>query len=100
VIVTAGTQAVQAAQQATHRIPIVMTGASDPVGTALVSSLARPGGNVTGLSFSNPELSGKRLELLKEMIGEISPVAVFSTPTVHRLLLRCGRLKMLGACSV
>lgn len=80
VIVTGGTQAVQAAQQATHRIPIVMTGASDPVGTGLVSSLARPGGNVTGLSLFNPELSGKRLELLREMVGEISPVAVLCNP--------------------
>ena len=80
VIVTAGTQAVRAVQQATHRIPIVMTGASDPVGTGLVSSLARPGGNVTGLSLFNPELSGKRLELLREMVGEISPVALLCNP--------------------
>jgi hypothetical protein len=69
VIVAAGTQAVRAVQQATHRIPIVMTGTSDPVGTGLVNSLARPGGNITGLSLLNPELSGKRLQLLKEMVG-------------------------------
>jgi putative tryptophan/tyrosine transport system substrate-binding protein len=80
VIVASGTQAVRAAQQATHRIPIVMTGTSDPVGTGLVISLARPGGNTTGLSLMNPELSGKRLELLKEMVGAIASVAVLCNP--------------------
>jgi putative ABC transport system substrate-binding protein len=80
VIVAGGTQAVQAAQQATQRIPIVMTGSSDPVGTGLVASLARPGGNLTGMSLFNPELSGKRLELLKEIAGEIPLVAVLWNP--------------------
>jgi putative ABC transport system substrate-binding protein len=79
-IVASGTQAVRAAQQATQRIPIVMTGSSDPVRTGLVASLARPGGNVTGLSLFNPELSGKRLELLKEIAGEIPRVAVLWNP--------------------
>jgi putative ABC transport system substrate-binding protein len=80
VIVASGTQAVRAAQQATQHIPIVTTGSSDPVGTGLVASLARPGGNVTGLSLFNPELSGKRLELLREIAGEIPRVALLWNP--------------------
>ncbi len=80
VIVAAGTQAVRAAQQTTQRIPIVTTGSSDPVGTGLVTSLARPGGNITGISLFNPELSGKRLELLREIAGEIPLLAVLWNP--------------------
>lgn len=90
IIVTASTPAVQAAQQATRTIPIVMTLVTDPVETGIVASLARPGGNVTGLSLMHPELSGKRLALLKEVIPKISRVAVFwssSTPT-YPLVLR------------
>src|SRR5262245_9450684 len=68
VIVAGGSLAVRAAQQATRTIPIVMTGTSDPVGTGFVVSLARPGGNITGLSLLSPELSGKRLQLLRELI--------------------------------
>jgi putative tryptophan/tyrosine transport system substrate-binding protein len=75
-IVVAGTQAVQAAKHATTTIPIVMPGSSDPVGTGLVASLARPGGNITGLTTIAPELSGKRLELLKEAVPGLSRVAV------------------------
>jgi len=78
IIVTASTQAAQAGQQATRSIPIVMTVVSDPVESGLVGSLARPGGNVTGLSLMHPELSGKRLELLKEVIPKLSRVAVLS----------------------
>jgi putative tryptophan/tyrosine transport system substrate-binding protein len=78
IIVTASTQAAQAGQQATRSIPIVMTVVSDPVESGLVASLARPGGNVTGLSLMHPELSGKRLELLKEVIPKLSRVAVLS----------------------
>jgi putative tryptophan/tyrosine transport system substrate-binding protein len=80
VIVVTGSQAAHAAQQATQSIPIVMTGTSDPVGTGLVASLARPGGNITGLSLQSPELSGKRLELLKELVAGLSRVAVLSNP--------------------
>ena len=80
VIVAGGSQAVRAAQQATQRIPIVTTGSSDPVGTGLVASLARPGGSVTGMSLFNPELSGKRLELLRQIAGEIPLVAVLYNP--------------------
>ena len=76
VIVVAGTQATRALQQATKDLPIVMTGSSDPVGTGLVASLARPGGNITGLSLLAPELSGKRLELLREATGKLSNLAL------------------------
>ncbi|HET8563841.1 MAG TPA: ABC transporter substrate-binding protein, partial [Candidatus Binatia bacterium] len=76
VIVTAGTQPTLAAKQATTTIPIVIAISSDPVGTGLVASLARPGGNVTGLSHLNVEVSGKRLELLKEAFPKISTVGV------------------------
>jgi len=74
-IVAVATQASQAAKQATNTIPIVMV-ASDPVGTGLVTNLARPGGNITGLSLLNPELSEKRLELLKEAVPGLSRVAI------------------------
>jgi putative ABC transport system substrate-binding protein len=77
VIVSGGTTSTRALKQATSTIPIVMTLEGDPVGDGLAASLARPGGNITGLSTMGPELSGKRLELLKEMIPKISRVAVF-----------------------
>jgi len=75
-LVTDGTPATQAAKGATSTIPIVMTGSAAPVETGLVASLARPGGNVTGLSIMAPELGGKRLELLKEALPNVSRVAV------------------------
>ncbi len=81
VIVAATTVAVQAAKQATKAIPIVMPTASDPVETGLVASLARPGGNITGLTPISSQLSGKRLELLKEVVPRLSRVAVLSNPT-------------------
>lgn len=81
VIVAAATVAVQAAKEATKTIPIVMPIAADPVGTGLVASLARPGGNVTGLTTIASDLSGKRLELLKEVVPRLSRVAVLSNPT-------------------
>ena len=74
VIVAVGTQATRPAQQATHTIPIVMT-ANDPLVTGIIASLARPGGNITGLSQMAPELSGKRLEVLKEIVPKLSRVA-------------------------
>jgi putative ABC transport system substrate-binding protein len=76
VIVAAGTLAPLAAKQATATIPIVMAPAGDPVSSGLVPSLARPGGNVTGLSLMAPDLGGKRLELLKELLPGISRVAI------------------------
>ena len=76
VIVTSGPTMTRAAKQATATIPIVMTFDSDPVGNGFIASLARPGGNITGLSALTPELSGKQLELLKEIIPKVSRVAV------------------------
>jgi len=76
VLVTGTTVVAQAAKKLTTTIPIVIVAIGDPVGTGLVTSLARPGGNVTGLSGLAPELSGKRLELLKEAFPKISRVAV------------------------
>jgi putative ABC transport system substrate-binding protein len=79
VIVTAGATATGRAKEATATIPIVMAQDGDPVATGVVASLARPGGNVTGLSTLSPELSGKRLEILKEIVPNLSRVAVFGT---------------------
>jgi putative tryptophan/tyrosine transport system substrate-binding protein len=76
VIVATGTLAPIAAKRATTTIPIVMTTAGDPLGSGLVASLAKPGGNVTGLSLMAPELAGKRLELLKEVIPGLTRIAV------------------------
>ena len=76
VIVAFGTLAPLAAKRATTTIPIVMANAGDPLGTGLVASLARPGGKVTGLSLMAPDLGGKRLELLKELLPRLSSVAV------------------------
>jgi len=76
VIVAGGTPAPLAAKHATSTIPIVMAAAGDPVRTGLVANLAKPGGNVTGLSTSTPDLAAKRLELLKEVVPGVSRVAV------------------------
>jgi putative tryptophan/tyrosine transport system substrate-binding protein len=76
VIVTSGPTMTRAAKRATVTIPIVMTFDSDPVGSGFIASLARPGGNITGLSALSPELSGKQLELLKEVIPRLSRVAI------------------------
>jgi putative ABC transport system substrate-binding protein len=80
VIVASGTQAVRAAKQATSAIPIVMTTSSYPDKIGLVDSLSHPGGNVTGLNNVGPELSGKKLGLLKEIAPKVSRVAVFWNP--------------------
>ena len=81
VIVSAGPQATRAAKEATSTIPIVMAQDFDPVGTGFVASLARPGGNITGLSTLSPEISGKQLELLKETVPKLSRVAVLGNST-------------------
>ena len=81
VIVTAGATATRAAKEATATIPIVMAQDNDPVGNGFVASLARPGGNITGLATLAPEISGKQLELLKEIVPRLSRVAVFGTST-------------------
>jgi len=82
VIVTAGSPVTRSAKEATVTIPIVMANDSDPVGSGHVASLARPGGNITGLSTLRLEMSGKRLELLKEIIPRLSRVAVLGSSTV------------------
>ena len=76
VIAAAGTLAPLAAKQASSTIPIVMTAAGDPLGSGLIASLARPGGNVTGMSLMAPDLGGTRLELLKEVLPRLARVAV------------------------
>ena len=81
VIVVSGALATSAAKNATREIPIVMAVAGDPVDSGHVASLGRPGGNITGLTNLAPELGGKRLELLKEVIPGLSRVAVLSDPT-------------------
>jgi putative ABC transport system substrate-binding protein len=78
VLVTAGTPGTLAAKHATSTIPIVMAVSGDPVGTGLVASYARPGGNITGVSALVPALEGKRLQLLKELVPGLSRVAVLS----------------------
>jgi putative ABC transport system substrate-binding protein len=81
VIVTAGGTSTRAAKEATVTIPIVMTQDTDPVRNGFVASLARPGGNITGLSRLAPELSGKQLELVKEVVPRLSRVAVLGRST-------------------
>ncbi len=83
VIVTGGPTTTQAAKEATGKIPIVMAQDSDPVGNGFVASLARPGGNITGSSTHSPEISGKQLELLKEIIPKLSRVAVAATRPIR-----------------
>jgi putative ABC transport system substrate-binding protein len=89
-IVARATPVVQAAKNATSTIPIVMPVAADPVGTGLVASLARPGGNVTGMSAIMPELAGKRLELLREIVPKLSRVAflAYGPGPGHRLFVK------------
>jgi putative tryptophan/tyrosine transport system substrate-binding protein len=83
VIVTTATEPSLAAQQATRTVPIVMGGGGDPVAAGLVASLARPGGNITGVTTISVDLSGKRLELLNEVTPKISPIAVLWIPTAR-----------------
>src|SRR4030095_3772095 len=81
VILSGGPTATRPARGATVTIPIVMAFDDDPVGSGFVASLARPGGNITGLSTLAPEISGKQLEFLKEIVPRLSRVAVFGTST-------------------
>jgi ABC-type uncharacterized transport system substrate-binding protein len=83
VIVAIPNPAIDALKQATQTIPIVMPIGSDPVGGGFVASLARPGGNITGLSAYSPELNGKRLEIFKETIPKLSQVALLTSPNVR-----------------
>jgi ABC-type uncharacterized transport system substrate-binding protein len=81
VIFATNAPAIQAAMRATTTIPIVMVSLGDPVAAGFVASLARPGGNITGLSGFSPELSGKQLELLKEVVPNVARVALLANPT-------------------
>src|SRR4029077_14289453 len=81
VIVTAGPSSTRPVKETTSTIPIVMAFDNDPVGSGFVTSLARPGGNITGLSTLAPEISGKQLELLKEIVPRLSRVAVLGNST-------------------
>jgi ABC-type uncharacterized transport system substrate-binding protein len=85
IIVTTGSTPTRAAREATATIPIVMTNEANPVADGIVASLARPGGNITGLSTLAPELSDKRLEILREVVPKLSRVAVLGTSTVPGL---------------
>ena len=92
VIVAQGTPAALAAKYATTMIPVVMVGVGDPVGSGLVASLARPGGNITGRSLLAPELVGKQLEFLKEVLPTVSRVAILWNPAnpAHALMVRAA----------
>ena len=86
VIATAGTPATLALKKATSSIPVVMIAVGDPVGSGIVQSLSRPGGNITGLTSIAPELEGKRLQLLKEVIPELLRFAVLWNPSNHYMI--------------
>ena len=93
VIVTGGTPATMAAKQATSVIPIVFAAAGDPVGVGLVASLARPGGNVTGLSVLAVDLAGKRLDLLREAISNLGRLAIMGNVGNPLTVLELGELQ-------
>jgi putative tryptophan/tyrosine transport system substrate-binding protein len=93
VIATAATPNVVAAQQATSVIPIVFAVAGDPVGTGLVASLARPGGNITGLSIQATDLAGKRLELLREVVPGLSRLAILVNVSNRLAMLEMGEVQ-------
>jgi len=93
VIVTSGTPTVVAAKQATSIIPIVSAVMGDPIGSGLVASLARPGGNVTGLSEQGTDLAGKRLELLREIVPGLRQVAVMANVANPFALLEMGEVQ-------
>jgi putative ABC transport system substrate-binding protein len=90
VIVTAGTPAMLAVKKATSTVPVVMAAVGDPVGTGIVHNLARPGGNITGLSAIAPDLEGKRLELLREVVPHLARVGFFLNPAneFHTMSMR------------
>lgn len=100
VIVATGVPVVQAAQQATGSIPIVIAGAIDRVATGFAATRARPGGNITGLSLMMPELVGKQLEILEELVPKVSRVAVLGNPlnagTAHQLRSAQDAARTLG----
>jgi ABC-type uncharacterized transport system substrate-binding protein len=93
VIVTSSTPAVIAAKQATSVIPIVIAAAADPVGTGLVAGLARPGGNVTGLSLQATDLAGKRLELLREVVPGLRRMAIMANVGAPAAVVEIGEVQ-------
>jgi putative ABC transport system substrate-binding protein len=93
IIVTAGTPAVMAAKQAAPVVPIVFAAAGDPVGAGLVTTLARPGGNVTGLSVLSVDLAGKRLDLLREAISNLGRLAIMGNVDNPIVVLELGELQ-------
>src|SRR5205085_2837806 len=99
VIVAPAADPVFAAKRATRSIPIVMTSNSDPVGAGLVESLARPGENITGISLLFPEIAGKQLELLEEIVPAVSRVAVLWNPTdqAHARVLESAKSAALSS---
>jgi putative ABC transport system substrate-binding protein len=96
VIVALGTPAIIAAKKATSVIPIVFPLASDPVGDGLVASLARPGGNITGLSNEQRDLGGKRLEVLREIVPNLARLAVLANPRNPTAMLNVGEVQALA----
>jgi putative ABC transport system substrate-binding protein len=94
VIVSAGTPATLAARAATTTIPVVMTAVGDPVGSGIVTNLARPAGNVTGLSLLDADLDGKRIELLKEAVPGLTRLAMLWSPTDPGMALAFGRVEV------
>jgi putative tryptophan/tyrosine transport system substrate-binding protein len=96
-ITTLSTPLALAASRATSTIPIVFTGVGDPVGTGLVRSLAHPGGNATGLATLNSELSGKRLEMLREIVPHMSHFALVWNDTNPSMMLSAHRVEEIGA---
>jgi putative ABC transport system substrate-binding protein len=94
VIMSTGTPATQMARAATTTIPIVMTAVGDPVGSGIVASLARPGGNVTGLSLLDTDLDGKRIELLKEAVPGLRRIAMLWSPNDPGMTLAFSRVEV------
>ena len=96
VIVTAATAPVLAAKQATSSIPIVFAVSGDPVGSGLVASLARPGGNVTGLSLQQAEVGSKRLELLREIVPDLRRLAIIANVSSPMIVLEVQEVEFKG----
>ena len=96
IVVTGGTAAVNAAKQAMPATPIVFALAGDPVGTGIVASLARPGGNVTGMSNQLPDTDGKRLELLREVVPDLRGVAIMANVGLADTLLEMGDVQRMA----
>ena len=94
VIVTISARAIQAVKQATTTIPIVFAGTSDPVRTGFAASLARPGGNLTGLSLMAPDLAGKRLELIKSVVPGASRIAMLWNASDQGMAIRVEQAQL------